>query len=1065
MHRNEIHWDNLFNNDLFRQYKSINPVQSWSFDPLFYSKKLFDLNQKYQNYSFVPNSNLQYSTEINGHLTVLCPNTKTAVSFVKSIPYAYYDFITGRIVSDEIPFIEPSVCHFLNIKPSEQENSPFDTNAAQELISFNEDLLTEITANNIEEEDENATDDNIEEEVKNDIADNIEEEVKNEIADNIEEEIKNKTDDNIEEEAKNERIQQQPSVHIQNAQSNQEPANLLSSNNHNKKENDVRRPPSTAFPLPEIYSSQNSSPCPLPKINIPSSPNIHSYITPTAITKHTLIRRQINPTLLDVRRNQQNESKLLTLIRTNSELNNLINDLVNDKSILVQQLKIKNEEIERISNELYKVKEKNRELYNQLHEKQLLLYENNRVQLQLKQKIKVLQDENNLLVNEKSTITYQKVLCYFDTTQPRNISEFGWSLVRELFVNAHKAKNHNQYSEETKQFCWTVSAQSSSAYETLRKALPLPSSGTTHKIVYPDVVETERDLLDTALIPELINKYATKYMIPEESDIDCTLAIDALCVTPMKIMDISRTLKQRDNKTLKAFQTQIAFRSSIVKRQRDVAAQQLNNCQNTKMQQKYEKLISEYDRLLQPSVINETELKDVFIFHLQPHNPNYPCTPIHLYLSQNGSATLTVRELVKQIVFLLQVNKKVHIVDISTDGDVGHSEFYKRALLIMQYLSPALDIDVIVEKINNRECGPLASADLLHFAKTLRTKIQKYHLSLFPYQLSSVVDFPRLLSEGIFGDGREVTDQSQVGKMRDIYPILLFSMKNLNTLIRYRAHAAILYFFPIVLWMEATVNKLYTPRARVFLLKTVFEFFKRVYNIMNSKKPTLENVSMIGKQDNFVTFYTKAGLKRVLPSLAVTIAQIEAYIQTKKSKQELDLALDRLGTHPLENFNGRIRTVANNNDAISTTTHIVARATVLKSLLDLLQVSPTIRGRVNTGGIRMSYCGEFEAPSLNPSDVVDTLFIICNAITQETIRNQTLTEEVIKLNIVELFSFFAEAERQSKEKNTYLNLHIPFGTRNASIQTRNIGYHGSKNEEEKSLFENEKDYFLENMYF
>ena len=68
-----------------------------------------------------------------------------------------------------------------------------------------------------------------------------------------------------------------------------------------------------------------------------------------------------------------------------------------------------------------------------------------------------------------------------------------------------------------------------------------------------------------AMILELIDRYATKDMMPQEPKIDCFLTIDALRVTPMKIMDICRPLKLRNNKTLTAFQTQIAFDLQLLK--------------------------------------------------------------------------------------------------------------------------------------------------------------------------------------------------------------------------------------------------------------------------------------------------------------------------------------------------------------------------------------------------------------------------------------------------------------------------------------------------------------------
>ena len=63
-----------------------------------------------------------------------------------------------------------------------------------------------------------------------------------------------------------------------------------------------------------------------------------------------------------------------------------------------------------------------------------------------------------------------------------------------------------------------------------------------------------------------------------------------------------------------------------------------------------EKKISEYDILLDPDYINELELHDVFIFYLEPHDAQYPCQPIHIYLNQTGNANYLIRELTLTII-------------------------------------------------------------------------------------------------------------------------------------------------------------------------------------------------------------------------------------------------------------------------------------------------------------------------------------------------------------------------------------------------------------------------------
>ena len=143
---------------------------------------------------------------------------------------------------------------------------------------------------------------------------------------------------------------------------------------------------------------------------------------------------------------------------------------------------------------------------------------------------------------------------------------------------------------------------------------------------------------------------------------------------------------------------------------------------NPKCNRKIKKSISKYERLFEHSV-KKIELKDLIIFHWQPHNPNYPCTPIHLYISQNGSASLTVRELVNHLCFYSKLIRK-SISSISLQMEM---------LAIQNFISAAI-INNAVLKPNpwyRRHCGKNKQPRVWSFSfcrsitlcKTLRTKI------------------------------------------------------------------------------------------------------------------------------------------------------------------------------------------------------------------------------------------------------------------------------------------------------------------------------------------------------
>ena len=99
--------------------------------------------------------------------------------------------------------------------------------------------------------------------------------------------------------------------------------------------------------------------------------------------------------------------------------------------------------------------------------------------------------------------------------------------------------------------------------------------------------------------------------------------------------------------------------------------------------------------------------------------------------------------------------------------------------------------------------------------------------------MNNTFDFKLL--KNLLGKGPEVVDCSHIGKMRDVYPLKLFTLRNINTLIekftdcdnfeeKKNVATCIICFLPCVLWLNATTNKIFSPNCRVFLLKLTFEF-------------------------------------------------------------------------------------------------------------------------------------------------------------------------------------------------------------------------------------------------
>ena len=205
--------------------------------------------------------------------------------------------------------------------------------------------------------------------------------------------------------------------------------------------------------------------------------------------------------------------------------------------------------------------------------------------------------------------------------------------------------------------------------------------------------------------------------------------------------------------------------------------------------------------------------------------------------------------------------------------------------LVILSLSEQLNIDVIVQEINSNNIKNLACADMLHLFKTFRTKFLSLTLTLFPYNTEHIFNYS--IIDSFISQGKETSDCTHIGKMRDSYVLSIFSLSNLNSLIKERQWNAIIFFLPWCLWLTSITNTLYTPSCRVFMLKVTFEFVKRFYNIMKSPKAMHEDVSQSARKV-YVPYVTLPVLERIIPTLAVIISDFEKYIALHQEDESFD---------------------------------------------------------------------------------------------------------------------------------------------------------------------------------
>lgn len=594
-------------------------------------------------------------------------------------------------------------------------------------------------------------------------------------------------------------------------------------------------------------------------------------------------------------------------------------------------------------------------------------------------------------------ISLESVNEFFKCTQPVSGTLQGWKFIQEMMNHMMTRANGRRHSQEFKEFAFIIRSASPRCLRILRTHLPFPCKETIRRMILNRYNSMQEKLLEEKEVTRLVeNQFRS--ISNEENNYEnlcfpATLAIDAVAVLPQNIKEIARECGVKIVRS--AFNTQFLKMSLDKKENVDHGVLSINN---------------------------------MFIFYIEPLNPDIPCFPVHLQVKKGGTADIEIRNSIREIKERINKSKNIRIVNCSTDGDGGHQEMFDKQYEEMHRVSPTFILNELIEYYMNEENYDHCSTDMLHAGKCARIHFLIHVISLCVNELSNLTSPDEIIA--VLKGKKECTDLSQIGKMRDVYAIDLFKFSNLIKILSAQQFNASLCFIPYVLWFEASLNAVLTPEARVWVLKLAFEVAKRHMIIMSTNREEwCSEIGMNGSsKKRFLTFHTKAHLKRLMVSLLSLIVMIQ--------KEGEAFAFDRTGTHPLENFNGYVRINSLNYDTAPNVTKICARAQLVKECEHNIGSEVPFRGRVNTGGIRIRESFDILGPpECDPIKVADALFILANANVQKTVLDPNSDLESY-LTFLEWLSW-ANALSSIKEYQL-LNLKQPKGLTNQGINTRNI---------------------------
>jgi hypothetical protein len=228
-------------------------------------------------------------------------------------------------------------------------------------------------------------------------------------------------------------------------------------------------------------------------------------------------------------------------------------------------------------------------------------------------------------------------------------------------------------------------------------------------------------------------------------------------------------------------------------------------------------------------------------------------------------------------------------------------------------------------------------ADFLHLAKNVRSRLLKYILAI-RYGAVDIEVKPDRIAE-VLEMGPILSGHSSTGKMRDSYPIALFRLEHVLALFKLGAEGEALYLLPWALIMRALLSDVISVELRCFALELALAFLFQFY--------------LNATQCGHIPEQGKTGIK-VMPLKRITVIRamntVLGLIFASRNWHR-DLPLDRMSTHPLENFFGLLRRLLHDCNEYEELVHAAAKNAIVTQICSELHYPSNVCGRVNTARI------------------------------------------------------------------------------------------------------------------
>ena len=461
-------------------------------------------------------------------------------------------------------------------------------------------------------------------------------------------------------------------------------------------------------------------------------------------------------------------------------------------------------------------------------------------------------------------------------------------------------KNQRRYSESFYRFAYIFMTLSPRAYKYVRKKLILPSKTSVWKHFHEATSSMKSSITDLSSVHVLLESFVQTYN-PGSDRITATLAVDAFAFR-LFLRRVASVLKIKES-----LQSKLRYLRPFLEDPKLVdEVNELDDDLTNYPDQELDELPCTDEENTEADIGSLFDVYNhCFMFVLIPLKTDIPSLTLHLCPAQSGSANEQQAEILDQLTKICR-SHNIDIVYMSVDGDAGWNwKFHETLEVIAPHFDGFLydNALTVLETCCDRGVH-MATTDLLHLLKRARGRYLDHVITPSVNEILST-NYDRTCA--ILGCGPALSDKTQLGRMRDFYPLELFTARNVHLLMTNECFADAFYFLPFTLMLLLIRVPFFRQDFRLQLLEVAFMMFRHVYDDILSAKTrkgsessTTEKVVQRPRSDSAMVTFAELG---VLERILCTLYAYAAALQTHPD----NLRTDSLGTHIVEEKIGQAR--------------------------------------------------------------------------------------------------------------------------------------------------------------